>query len=122
MNSIIKLAALAFVAAFFCVMATSCGHNSVVYSDGIGVETTLNPETWTFGILLRYGKVFSAQVKEKTEVEMVGGMTSTTGLSGTDATAKNASAITGLESKVSIKTGDQVTGYVVELEKVKAAK
>jgi len=112
MNSILKLAAVAFVAAFFAIMTTGCGHNVVTYSDGIGLETTINPETYTIGLNFRYGKILTATVKEKTEVNLEAGLKQKTG----------AESETGIDTKLNFKTGDQITGYVVELEKVKAAK
>lgn len=93
------------------LMLTGCGHNNVTYSDGIGLETTANPETFTFGLNFRYGKIFTATVKEKTEVNLEAGMSQESGTT----------SRTGLETKLSLKTGDQVTGYTVELEKAKKA-
>jgi hypothetical protein len=107
MRKIIVLAAVSGL-----LTLTGCGHNIITYSDGIGLETTANPETFTFGLNFRYGKIFTATVKEKTDVNLEAGMSQESGTN----------SKTGLETKLSLKTGDQVTGYTVELEKVKAVK
>jgi len=118
---------LAVMVLFVVLILAGCGHNTVVYGDGIGVETTLNPETFTFGLNIRYGKILTACVKEKAEVNLEAGFSNSTGTttdstSTTDSTgAKGATSTTSLDSKLSIKTGDQITGYTVDLEKVKSA-
>ena len=96
------------------VSLAGCGHNVVVYSDGIGLETTLNPETCTAGLNFRYGKILTATIKEKTEVNLEDGMLQQS------AAGESLDSKTGLETKLYIKTGDQVTGYTVELEKIKS--
>lgn len=110
-----KIIILAAIAGLFSL--TGCGHNNVTYSDGIGLETTANPETFTFGLNFRYGKIFTATVKEKSEVNLEAGMSQESS-AGTSTTA---SSKTGVETKLNFKTGDQVTGYTVELEKAKTA-
>lgn len=100
-------------------MLTGCGHNAVVHSKGLGVETTLNPETFTFGVCVRYGDITTIAIKEKSEVTLESGLKQESKLD--SATEKEAASITGLDTKLSVKTGDQITGYTVELEKVKAS-
>ena len=109
---IIALAAVAMLA--------GCGHNAVVHSNGLGVETTMNPETFTFGVCVRYGEITTIAVKEKAEVTLESGLKQESKLD--SSTEKNAASTTGLDTKLSVKTGDQVTGYTVELEKIKAVK
>ncbi len=99
--------------AIMLMLAYGCGHNVVTYSDGIGLETTVNPETYTLGINIRYGKLLTLAVKEKTELSMESGFNS-----GTSAGTANESK-TALDSKLTFKTGDQITGYTVDLEKAK---
>ena len=108
------------VAAVAVLALAGCGHNLVTYSDGVGLETTLNPETYSFGVSFRYGKILTACVKEKSEVKLESGFTQTAGATAAD--AKGATTATGLEAKLSVKTGNQVTGYAVELAKVNAAR
>jgi len=101
------------------VMLSGCAHNVVVHSKGLGVETTLNPETFAFGVCIRYGDITTIAIKEKSEVVLESGLKQESKL---DSSAdKNAASTTGLDTKLSVKTGDQVTGYSVELEKVKAS-
>ena len=104
------------LAALLCVVLSGCGHNAVQYSDGIGLEVGFIPEQYMLAVNFRYGKIFSAVVKEKTEIEL-------------KAEAKNAAGTgaesvtdTGVASTLTIKTGDQTTGYVVDLEKVRQGK
>ena len=109
------LAAIVLIALFL----SGCAHNVVVHSKGLGVETTLNPETFTFGVCVRYGDITTIAIKEKSEVTLESGLKQESKL---DSSAdKNAASTTGLDTKLSVKTGDQVTGYSVELEKVKAS-
>ncbi len=116
---VIYALALVMLAVLMSIMTTGCGHNAVVYSDGIGLDASINPENYTLGINFRYGKILTAAVKEKTKINMKAGMTqeSKTGTSETN----TGTITTGLDSELTFETGDQVTGYVVELEKVKNA-
>ena len=102
------------------MLLTGCGHNAVVHSKGLGVETTLNPETFTFGVCVRYGEITTIAVKEKSEVSLESGLKQESKLD--SVTEKAAATTTGLDTKLSVKTGDQATGYTVELEKIKAVK
>jgi hypothetical protein len=95
-------------------LIAGCGHNVVTYSDGIGVDVSVNPETYTLGLNLRYGKILTAVVKEKTKLDIQAGLKQESGLS-----SENNNVITGVETKLKFETGDQVNGYVVELEKQK---
>lgn len=114
MKTAYTLAAIAFIV--LCLYG--CGHNVVVHSKGLGVETTLNPETFTFGVCVRYGDITTIAIKEKSEVTLESGLKQESS-SGAE---KTAASTTGLDTKLSVKTGDQVTGYTVELEKVKSSK
>ncbi len=102
---------------FIVLCLAGCGHNVVVHSKGLGVETTLNPETFTFGVAIRYGDITTIAIKEKSEVVLESGLKQEAN-SGTD---KSVGTTTGLDTKLSVKTGDQITGYTVELEKIKAS-
>lgn len=98
--------ALFFAAVLALIALTGCSHNTVSYGDGVMLETTANPETFAFGVSLRYGKILTVCARENTEVEMTGGNTTPTGTSG-DATAKT-------EASIRMKVGHQVTGYLVD--------
>lgn len=89
-----------------CFFVTGCGHNTVSYGDGIMLETTINPETYAFGVSLRYGKILTACVRENTEIEMTGGNNTTGG--------EKSSTAAKTEASVKIKVGRQVTGYMVD--------
>ncbi len=91
----------------------ACGHNTLTYGDGVGLQTTLNPETYSIGVHFFYGKILHASVKEKTTLELAAGVENANGSS---SSATNA---TRLDTRLVLSTGDQVTGYVVELEKAR---
>lgn len=88
------------------ICAAGCGHNVVSYSDGIGFETTMRPDTGNFGITFRYGKILSVTARENTEVEMTGEGNGTA----TGETAGSASS----SGNVKVKIGKQITGYYVD--------
>ena len=92
----------------FGVVLTGCSHNAVQYSDGIGFETVLRPDTGNFGVTLRYGKILSAVVRENAEVEMVG---EGSGGGGNDSTGTTTASSSG---SVKLKVGKQITGYYVD--------
>ena len=104
------LAAIAFIV----LCLTGCGHNCIIVSDGLGFETTANPETFAFGLSIRYGKIITIAVKEKSQVSIETGLK--------QQNESGTSNVLGLDTKISVLTGDQVTGYTVELEKVKSSK
>lgn len=93
------------------LLGAGCSHNAVTYGDGIMLETTVNPETWTFGISFRYGKILTVCVRENSEIIMHGGGA---------ADAKTADASAKSASKVTIKIGPQITGYTVDAIKAGA--
>lgn len=105
---------------FTIISMLGCGHNTVVYSDGIGLETTANPETFTFGLNFRYGKILTACVKEKTELDLKSGFKQNSSMNPGENI--NPSILTAMDAELHLKTGDQVTGYTVELEKVRQVK
>lgn len=101
-------------AAFAALLSAGCGHNAVQYSDGIGLEIGFVPDQYQVAVNFRYGKILSAVVKEKAEVtlESNGGLA----YGGTSPQATDTQAVT----RLTMKTGDQITGYAVELEEAKA--
>lgn len=80
-----------------------CSHNVVTYSDGIGLETTMRPDSGNFGLTFRYGKILNVTARENTEVKMNGEGSSdgSTGSVGTTASGD-----------VHIKIGKQWNGYL----------
>ena len=106
-------------AGIFCVvmllvllMCVGCSHNAVNYSDGIGFETTIRPDSGNFGFVFRYGKIFSVAARENTEVEMTGdGQGTATG---------QASGSASSSGSVKMKIGSQITGYYVDALKAGA--
>lgn len=105
-KSIFSTAGVVLVLLMLAFALCGCSHNTLSYGDGIMLETTANPETFAFGVSLRYGKILTVCARENTEVEMTGGNTTPTGTSG-DATAKT-------EASVRMKVGRQCTGYLVD--------
>ena len=91
-----------------------CGHNAVTYGDGVQAELGFIPDQYKVALTFRYGKIFSAAVKEKAKVTLT-----------TDAdnngTADKAGAATKVATTLTIETGDQITGYTVDKAKVEAA-
>ena len=104
----------AILALLTCFFVCGCGHNTVSYGDGIMLETTINPETYAFGISLRYGKILTACVRENTEVEMTGGNNTTGGGEAKGSTAAKT------EASVKVKVARQITGYYVDAVKAGA--
>ena len=102
------------VCAFFALATlflAGCGHNTISYGDGIMFETTINPETYAFGVSLRYGKILTACVRENTELEMQGAG------SGNASPGGEQSAGASSTGKVKLKVGKQITGYYVDAVK-----
>ena len=91
-----------------------CGHNAVTYGDGVQAELGFIPDQYKVALTFRYGKIFSAVVKEKAKVTLT-----------TDAdnsgTAEKAGNNTNVKTTLTIETGDQITGYAVDKAKVEAA-
>ena len=105
-------AALAALAVMLCL--AGCGHNIVTYGDGIGLETTFRPDNGNFGVVLRYGKVLTATVRENTTVEMQG-----EGSGGGEAEGKAAASSS---ASLKITTGKQVNGYTVDAIRARSDK
>lgn len=89
------------------VACSGCGHNAIQYSDGIGFETVIRPDTGNFGITFRYGKILSVAARENTEVEMQGNGDGGGNTGNAAVNANNSGA-------VKIKIGKQITGYYVD--------
>ena len=53
-------------------LLSGCGHNVIQYGDGLGFDASLNPENYTVGFNLRYGKILSAVTRDNVEIEMTG--------------------------------------------------
>lgn len=88
------------------IACSGCGHNAINYSDGIGFETTIRPDSGNFGFVFRYGKILSVAARENTEVEMTGDGQGTA----TGQTSGSASS----SGSVKVKIGRQITGYYVD--------
>lgn len=101
-----KLIAIMTLVATVAVMS-GCSHNVLTYSDGIGFETTMRPDTGNFGITFRYGKILAITARENTEMEMTG-TGETNGNGGSNAATASAS------SNIKLKIGHQITGYYVD--------
>ena len=99
---------------FATLLLAGCGHNAVTYGDGVQAELGFIPDQYKVALTFRYGKIFSAAVKEKAKVTLT-----------TDAdnngTADKAGAATKVATTLTIETGDQITGYAVDKAKIEAA-
>jgi len=103
----------------FCGFLTGCGHNMLTYSDGIMLETTINPQVGAFGVALRYGKILTVCVRENAEMEMQGAGSGDAGIgSGSEQSAATGAKSTG---SVKFKVGKQITGYFVDALKAGAS-
>ena len=85
----------AFFAALAFAMLTGCGHNAIVYSDGIGVNAGFDPEHLTANFTIHYGKILSVAIRDMFELEMSGDATG----SG-EATQASAQTSSGLKIKI----------------------
>lgn len=108
----LKKLTMLLIAACAIVLLTGCGHNVVTYSDGIGFETTMRPDTGNFGLTFRYGKILTATVRENTEVDMQGDSNAGAG--------KDTTATARASGSVKVKVGKQITGYYVDAIKAGA--
>lgn len=97
------------------LLATGCGHNVATFSKGVRAVAGINPDTYTLSVGFDYGENVTLAVKEKTKAVYAG---ETTGGAGS---AETASGEITTGSRLSIQTGDQTNGYVVELEKAKVS-
>jgi uncharacterized GH25 family protein len=93
---------LAFALTF---MVTSCGHNAIQFSKGIGFDAGFDPEHMTARVNLRYGEILSVACRDNIEVEVA------TGVKGGQ---EQAQASTETDSSLKIKIGQQINGYFVE--------
>lgn len=107
-----SMIAYCFVFVTLMTLLSGCGHNTVSYGDGIMLETTINPETYAFGVSLRYGKILTACVRENSEIEMTGGNNTTGG--------EKVSTAAKTEASIKIKVGRQITGYYCDAIKAGA--
>lgn len=92
-----------------CVAASlllGCSHNAITYSDGVGLETTIRPDTGTLGLNFRYGKILTAVMRENSEVDMQGA-----GNGGANNTTASTASANG---SVKVKIGKQWNGYLVD--------
>ena len=105
-----------FNRAFFVLMISSivpmlagCGHNALVYSDGVGFDVGLDPEHFSASFNLRYGKILTVAVRDCVEVEMTGDV------QGGTETGTAATASTSTSAGVKMKIGRQVNGAACDL-------
>lgn len=114
MTKFIVIAAV-FIAVI--TILTGCGHNAVQYSDGVGVEIGFIPDQYKFALNFRYGKIFSAVVKEKTKVSLQTDAENSAESNKQNTTGKTG---TGVKTILTLETGDQTTGYVVDKAEIES--
>ena len=102
-------------ASVLALLAAGCGHNVATFSKGVRAVVGVNPDTYTLSVGFDYGENVTLAVKEKTKAVYTG---ETTGGAGS---AETTSGEITTGSRLSIQTGDQTNGYVVELEKAKVS-
>ena len=102
------------VLALFALLLAGCGHNAVTYSDGVSAEVGLIPDQYKVALTFRYGKIFSAVVKEKTKLTL-------TTAADNNGTADKTGQNTAVKTTLTLETGEQITGYTVDKAKVEAA-
>lgn len=106
MNKVILTVAITCIVGII----TGCSHNSIQYSDGVGLETTFRPDSGNFGLTFRYGKILSAVLRENSEIEMSGKGSGSGSSTGTTSSTGTASA----DGSLKVKIGKQITGYYVD--------
>lgn len=99
------------MAAMAAAVLTSCGHNAIQYSDGIGINAGFDPEHLTANFTIRYGKILSVASRDMFELEMSGDATGS-------GEATQASAQTSSGIKIRIKR--QINGAACDLVKAGA--
>lgn len=98
-----------FFAALAVALLTGCGHNALVYSDGIGFDAGLDPEHFSASFNLRYGKILTVAVRDCVEMEMTG---EAQGGADTGTPATSSATTT---AGVKLKIGRQVNGYTRDM-------
>lgn len=93
--------------AFGLMLCTGCSHNCITYSDGIGLRTSINPQTYTIGIDFLYGKILNVVARENTEIEL-------NGKGGVDSATSTSTPSASADSALKIKIGKQISGYYVD--------
>lgn len=111
-------AVLILLALMALALVAGCGHNTVSYGDGVMLETTINPESYAFGVSFRYGKILTACVRENAELEMQGAGSGNAGTGGETGNATGATST----GTVKLKIGRQCTGYYVDALKAGATR
>ena len=99
-----------------CVIMCSCGHNCLTYGDGLGFDASLNPENYTVGFNLRYGKILSAVTRDNVEIELTGKANA----DGSTGTEKSGSAAVATDGSLKVKIGRQINGAAADLVKAGA--
>jgi len=102
---------LAGAAIFAAGLLSGCGHNVIQYGDGVGFDASLNPENYTVGFNLRYGKILSAVTRDNVEIELTG-KADANGAAGTE---KSGSMVVATDGNLKVKIGRQINGAAVDL-------
>ena len=105
-----------FFAAALAALLAGCGHNHLIYGDGFAVKTTIDPELWSAGVCVQYGKILTATVRENVTLEMTG---EGSGSGTSDGKADTSASASG---SVKLTVGKQTTGYTVEAIRARAGK
>lgn len=106
-----KITAMAAATCILTAFLTACGHNAIQYGDGLGFDASLNPENYSVGFNLRYGKILSAVTRDNVEIEV----TSDTNADGTAGAETTGKASIGSAGNLKIKIGRQINGAAVDM-------
>ena len=91
------------------LVLSACGHNSVIYGDGIGVDVGVDPEHMMASFTLRYGKTLTAVTRDNVEIELAGKADAD------GVPAQNGKSKVGTDGNLRVKIGRQINGYAVDL-------
>lgn len=97
-------------------LLSGCGHNVIQYGDGLGFDASLNPENYTVGFNLRYGKILSAVTRDNVEIEMTG-KADANSAAGAE---KSGSAAVATDGSLKVRIGRQINGAAADLVKAGA--
>ena len=93
------------------LVLSACGHNSVIYGDGIGLDVGVDPEHFMASFTLRYGKTLTAVTRDNVEIEMAG----KADMDGVPSAEKKSDGKVATDGNLRIKIGRQINGYAVDL-------
>lgn len=92
------------------LILSACGHNSVIYGDGIGVDVGVDPEHMMASFTLRYGKTLTAVTRDNVEIELSGKADA----NGVPSEKKDSGKVA-TDGNLRVRIGRQINGAAVDL-------